>query len=560
MRYFLISKVGYCYRQINTLKLSLLASGLDHNLVLHVGEGGGGLPGSRLARRDFIQHLVNLFKSKTLGFGNKEVSVDNAEGAKSTPEEEDAGLHVGIFGTDQVGSDETDDEVPEPVGGSGKGDTTGTDGKREDFTNKNPGTGTPGGGKEEDVDGNESNLGVDSGDVVGDGDTINIVGAVKTNSDTDDSDNEFTDSHTDGTPEKHGATTEAFDKPEGERSGEHVDEGEDEGHEEGVADGASSFQENGRVVEDKVDTSPLLHHLKRDTQESLADVGASETDGTAEAEEPGANVASLGGHALFMFVVGTDFVQFSLDVVRVGVLTTDTAQSLASFLDLSLLDEVTGGFGEEHQTDTKDHSPDHLQSNGDTVRASVFEVFGAVGDAGSEKQTNGDAELVARDDGTTDLLGSNFRHVKNDNCRDETNTETSNGTTNDKKNKTSRGSLEDDTNNEDSATKNDGKATTKVISKVTSDESTAEGTDRENRDDKRCLPRQKFSGIGAADQLDEVVHTLDTTNVSGIVTEEDTSEGGENAHGVSAPCNWGFDTVKVFGGDYTSFGVLFGHD
>jgi len=184
-------------------------------LLLHTGEGGGGLPGSRLARRDFIQHLVNLFKSKTLGFGNKEVSVDNAEGAKSTPEEEDAGLHVGILGTDQVGSDITDDEVPEPVGGSGKGDTTGTDGEREDFTNKNPGTGTPGGGKEEDVDGNESNLGVDSGYVVGDGDTINNVGVVETNSDTDGTDNEFTDSHTDGTPEKHGATTEAFDKPEG---------------------------------------------------------------------------------------------------------------------------------------------------------------------------------------------------------------------------------------------------------------------------------------------------------------------------------------------------------
>ena len=42
-----------------------------------------------------------------------------------------------------VGCDDGDDGVPEPVGGGGESDTTGTDGQREDFTNDNPGAGTP---------------------------------------------------------------------------------------------------------------------------------------------------------------------------------------------------------------------------------------------------------------------------------------------------------------------------------------------------------------------------------------------------------------------------------
>lgn len=57
--------------------------------------------------------------------------------------------------------------VPEPVGSSRNTNTSSSDWQRENFTNDNPGTRTPSRGEEEDEDGDERNLGVDSGNVVG---------------------------------------------------------------------------------------------------------------------------------------------------------------------------------------------------------------------------------------------------------------------------------------------------------------------------------------------------------------------------------------------------------
>ena len=77
--------------------------------------------------------------------------------------------------------------VPEPVGGGGKGNTTGADREREDLANDDPGTRAPGAGKEEDEDGDEGNLGVDSRDVYSAGLTSGVLeGLVESNSDTND--------------------------------------------------------------------------------------------------------------------------------------------------------------------------------------------------------------------------------------------------------------------------------------------------------------------------------------------------------------------------------------
>ena len=51
--------------------------------------------------------------------------------------------------------------------GSGKTNTSGSDRKRENLANKDPGTGTPGRGEEEYEDSDERNLCVDGGNVVG---------------------------------------------------------------------------------------------------------------------------------------------------------------------------------------------------------------------------------------------------------------------------------------------------------------------------------------------------------------------------------------------------------
>ena len=91
--------------------------------------------------------------------------------------------------------------VPEPIGGSGESDATGTHGQREDFTDDDPRTRTPCGGEEEDVDTDESDHGLDG---------IGIL-AVDGSSNGD---NELADDHTQSTPDEEGTTTEALNGPE----------------------------------------------------------------------------------------------------------------------------------------------------------------------------------------------------------------------------------------------------------------------------------------------------------------------------------------------------------
>ena len=67
--------------------------------------------------------------------------------------------------------------------------------------------------------------------------------------------------------------------------------------------------------------------------------------------------------------------------------------------------------------------PEELDSNGDPVRTSVGPVLGCVNDATGQEETNSDTELVAGYDSSSDLSGSNFGHVENDDGGDESDTE-----------------------------------------------------------------------------------------------------------------------------------------
>jgi len=119
--------------------------------------------------------------------------------------------------------------VPEPVGSSGQTNTTGTNGQWEDFTNDNPGTRTPCRCEEEYEDGDECDLGIDGWDVIGAGITssVNYVGVVETDGDTDNSHEELTDQHAEGTPNEKRTSAESLNSVERNRGGADVDEGED---------------------------------------------------------------------------------------------------------------------------------------------------------------------------------------------------------------------------------------------------------------------------------------------------------------------------------------------
>lgn len=202
-------------------------------------EGRVGGPLGRGTRCGLLHHLVNLLQGKTLGLRNEEVSVDEGAGAEGTPDEEHLSTEVTLIWVHHVRSDDGNDAVPEPVGGSGKSDTTRTDGQGEDLADDDPGTGTPGGGEEEDVD-------TDEGDHGADGRRVLAIG------NTDDGDDELTDNHAQGTPQEQGTTANLLNGVEGDGSGADVDDGGDHAQEEGVLDGTELLEEGGTEVEHEV--------------------------------------------------------------------------------------------------------------------------------------------------------------------------------------------------------------------------------------------------------------------------------------------------------------------
>ena len=195
-----------------SVEVAVLGAGLR-------GKGGGGLPLGRGTRGGLLHHLVDLLEGEALGLGDEEVGVDEGSSTEAAPDEEDGRLHVALVGVGHVGGDDGDDGVPQPVGGGGEGDTAGADGQGEDLADDDPGAGAPGGGEPEDEDGDEGDLGVDGGDVVGQvGLTRGVRGVrvrvVEADGDTDDGDDELADQHAEGTDDEDGAATEALDGPE----------------------------------------------------------------------------------------------------------------------------------------------------------------------------------------------------------------------------------------------------------------------------------------------------------------------------------------------------------
>jgi hypothetical protein len=417
--------------------------------VLHAHLGGVGavrLPLGRGAGSGLLHHLVDLLEGETLGLRDEEPGVHEGARAQASPDEEDRRLEVALVGADHVRGDDGDDGVPEPVGGGGESNTTGADGERENLADDDPGTGTPSAGEEEDEDGDERNLGVDSRDVNCALVTISVdVSLVEADSDTNDGDKELADQHAKGTPDEERTTSESLNGVERDGSRADVDEGEDQGDQEGVADGTGRGEERSRVVEDEVDTSPLLHHLHGGTEDSLAQVGVRLPDGAAEAVGPALVPAAGGDDGALVFLVGNNLGKLGLDVLAVGGLTTESGERGAGLFDATALDEVSRGVGKACNTDSKDNTPGELDADGNAVLAAVTTVLDSVVDAGGDEETESDGKLVASNEGATDFLGADLRHVQDDNGGLETDTDTGDETTGNDQTETSRGSLEDDT-------------------------------------------------------------------------------------------------------------------
>ena len=103
--------------------------------------------------------------------------------------------------------------------------------------------------------------------------------------------------------------------PEGNGGGEHINEREDEGDEENIGDGASGLEERSRIVKDKVDARPLLHHLERSTENGTTDIAAPFPKRAGKTIKPARPVASDGNRLSFILGIGDDLGEFGGDVL-----------------------------------------------------------------------------------------------------------------------------------------------------------------------------------------------------------------------------------------------------
>lgn len=227
----------------------------------------------------------------------------------------------------------------------------------------------------------------------------------------------------------------------------------------------------GEARTDEVNTSQLLESLDSATSgETLAHGAAQDVEvgGLAETQ--------------LVLVVGLDLGQLLDDGRVVDVKTTETGKGLGGVLVLVLLDQETGGLGQDQHTDDQDDGPGELDSHGDTVGASIHAVLGGVVDDGGQQKTDGDGQLVGTDDGTTDPLGGSLGLVHGDGSGEQTNTQTGEETTSHEEGDGGGGNLKDDTDGEDDGVEDHGEATTEDVGHGGSEESTEEGTSREQGD------------------------------------------------------------------------------
>lgn len=257
-----------------------------------------------------------------------------------------------------------------------------------------------------------------------------------------------------------------------------------------------------------------MHHLKRGTKDGSTQIRGWDTKATSETGQPSLEIASLWDNRHLVLVVSDDLSQLSLNKLRSGRLSTKSGQNICGLLKIAFLDEITRGFWQEEETDAENKSPKHLNCNWNTIRASIEPVLSAIVDAGCEQDSDGNAKLVSRHEGASNLSWGNLGHVEDNDSRDETDSKASNQTASNEKAESSGGSLEDNltpcqlfslgkmgqwatyTNQEDNAANDDGCSSTNPICDITSHNSTEECTGRENRGDERFLPCWERESIG----------------------------------------------------------------
>jgi hypothetical protein len=180
---------------------------------------------------------------------------------------------------------------------------------------------------------------------------------------TNTSNYQLTNSHTDGSEEQELSSTPLLDQVKTRESGGDVDARGDQTDGEAITD-TGVLEERRSIVEDEVDTAQLLESLKTTTgSETLSEVSLEAVD-----------VAGLSkGH--FVFVVGSNLSQLGLDRGVIDSKTSQFGESTSSFLVLALLDVESRSFGKNKQTSEQNDCPGELDGDRNAVTSGALDIL-----------------------------------------------------------------------------------------------------------------------------------------------------------------------------------------
>lgn len=458
---------------------------------------------------------IDLFQGKTLGLGDEEVHVEEREQQTSSENE----TVVEVDGRCDEGGEERDQESPHPVGGGGDGHGLGSDSQWVRLGNDTVNTTGPGRGKEEDVKTGDENHGV-TGSFVGVALGVGVTVLVQVLGTNERVDNE-THKHGGGSSKKTQSSTQLLNGINTGEGRNKVDNTQNDRGLERVGQ-TNSLENSGTVVEEVVVTSQLLQRLKHNTHDdSSEDLGL-----TSDKLFPG----SVTSQSLSLDT-GLDKLNLGVDGRVVFRNLVGTSNGLLGLLDLVLLNQVSWRLGHTQHTNNKDDGPGETQSQWDSPGSSVSVPLGTVGSTVTQKDTQGDTQLEANNQSTSDLFRSDFGDEKRRDDRHGTDGETGNKTTDEELVPfVSGGDLDNDTDDVNDHREHKTDSSTVDISDLTEENTTDSTTNVENGDhqtDSDVGQVVLTSSVQLTESLDEVRHVHETGDGTSVETEHETTKGDE---------------------------------
>ena len=191
------------------------------------------------------------------------------------------------------------------------------------------------------------------------------------------------------------ATTKVLNNIETTKGSTEVDSTQNDLGDEAVVD-TSTLHDGGSVVEEVVGTGELLQRLEHHTQ-----------DDTEEHARGGQELVPFLVLALSLLLL-TDLIEFLQDTGVVLRDTVELGQVATGLINTTLTEVETRRFGEEQHATTQGQSKDKGQAQGDTPLSGALDMLGTQVEEVGQEDTKGDKQLVATDDGTTDVTGGRF--------------------------------------------------------------------------------------------------------------------------------------------------------